>query len=373
MIKVSIIIPVYNVEKYINKCLDSIINQTLKEIEIICINDFSTDNSKNIILEYIQKDSRIRLINNSENKGLGFARNIGIENSKSRYLIFIDSDDFISNNFAEDLYNTAIKYDADIVFTNNIYTVNENKGYIKPYYHNRINIWKKKFKLTWKEGISNFNVNTPEKENTPEYPLVVAWNKLYKKEFLESNKLLYSKVRLAEDVDMFYRFLVYNPKMYYNNDAKYYYLQRSTSLAGSVHTAKNIPIAILEVFESVFNYYKKNKKELLIDCNYYNFFSLLHTFNNYKADNKNEFYLLCHKLMKNLDVEIDKTKHAFMAYSCYVMKNYDNYNDYILKIENIKKKVFNFAWWIPSITLREKYKKSRLDKLANNIYKKIQK
>ncbi|WP_300365681.1 glycosyltransferase family 2 protein, partial [Brachyspira sp.] len=243
MIKVSVVLPIYNVEKYLAKCLDSVINQTLKEIEIICVNDCSTDSSENIIKEYIKKDNRIKLINHNENQGLGFARNSGFNNSNSDYIVFIDSDDFISYDYVENLYDTAIKYDADIVFTNNIYTVNEAKGYIKPYYHNRLEKWKKDLKDKCFEGISSFNVNTSEKENTPEYPLVVAWNKLYKKDFLKEKKLLYSKVKLAEDVDMFYRILANDPKMYYNNNSKYYYLQRSTSLAGSVHTAKKIPIA----------------------------------------------------------------------------------------------------------------------------------
>ena len=369
MIKVSVVLPIYNVEKYLPKCLDSIINQTLKDIEIICVNDCSTDSCENIIKDYNKKDDRIKLINHDENQGLGFARNTGFNNSNADYVAFIDSDDFVSNDYIEHLYNTAKKYDADIVFTDNIYTVNESKGYIKPYYHNRLEKWKKDFKDKYLEGISNFDVSAIEKENTPEYPLAVAWNKLYKKSFLKEKKLLYTKVRLAEDVDMFYRILANNPKMYYNHNSKYYYLQRSTSLAGSVHTAKKIPIAILEVFENVFNYYKENKKELLIECNYYNFLSLMHTFNNYKADNKNEFYKKCHELMKKLDVEIDRDKHAFYAYSVYIMKTYDDYNIYLENIESIKKKVFDIAWWIPSITLREKYKKINLDKLANKNWK----
>ena len=309
MPKVSVILPIYNIEGYVSKCIESVINQTLKDIEIICINDCSTDGSENVVKEYLKKDDRIKLINHDENQGLGYARNTGIYNSISDYLVFLDPDDFVSYNFVEEMYNTALKFNSDMVFTNNMYTVNENNGHIKPFYHNRIHIWKKKF----------------------------------------------SKYRIAEDVDFFYRFLVHDPKMHYNNNAEYYYLQRSTSLAGSVKTTAKIPVAILEVFENVFNYYKENRKELLIDCNYYNFFSFLHTFNNYKADNKNEFYKKCHELMKKLDVEIDRYKHAFYAYSVYIMKTYDDY----------KKKVFDVAWWIPSITLREKYKKTNLDKLAN--------
>ena len=165
---------------------------------------------------------------------------------------------------------------------------------------------------------------------------------------------------------MFYRILANNPKMYYNNNAKYYYFQRYSSLMTNIKKDNEIPVVILEVFENIFNYYKENRKDLLIDCNYYNFFSLLHTFNNYKAENINEFYKLCHHLMKKLDVEIDRKKHAFYSYNVYIMKTYDDYNIYIEKIESIKKKVFSVAWWIPSITLREKYKKYALDKIANS-------
>lgn len=364
MPKVSAIIPIYNVEKYLEKCLDSVINQTLKDIEIICVNDSSTDGCENIILEYAKKDDRIKLINHAKNEGLGYARNTGLISSNSDYISFIDSDDFVSVDYIEYLYNTALKYDADIVFTDNIYTVNEIKSYIKPYYHNRIKIWKKKFKKTWNEGISDFNVDTPEKENTPGYPLAVAWNKLYKKKFLIEKKLLYSKYRIAEDIDMFYRLLANAPKIAYNHNSKYYYLQRGTSLAGSVSTTNKPPFAILEVFENVFNFYKENKLELLKDCNYYNFVSLLHTFNNYKADNKNEFYKKCHSLMKELNVEIDLYKHTFESYCVHIMKTYEDYNIYLEKVESIKKKVFSIAWWIPSITLREKYKKYHLDKIA---------
>lgn len=366
MPKVSVVIPIYNVEKYLKKCLDSVINQTLKDIEIICVNDCSSDNSESIIKEYINKDNRVKLINNKNNYGIGYSRNIGIDNSLSDYISFIDSDDFVSENFIEELYSTALKNDADIVFTNNIYTVNESTNNIKPYYHNRLNIWKKKFNNSYIEGISNFNVNTEEKENTPEYPLVVVWNKLLKKDFLYKKSIRFFDYRIAEDADFFYRILANNPKMYYNNNAKYYYFQRSSSLMTNIKKDNDMPIVILEVFENIFNYYKENKKELLIDCNYYNFFSLLHTFNNYKADNKYEFYKLCHNLMKKLDVEIDRKKHAFYSYNVYIMKTYDDYNIYIEKIESIKKKVFSVAWWIPSITLREKYKKYALDKIANS-------
>ena len=365
MPKVSVVLPIYNVEKYLPKCIESVIAQTLKDIEIICVNDCSNDNSENIIREYMKKDDRIKIINNEKNIGVGFSRNIGVDCSNGEYISFIDSDDFIENDYLENLYSTAIKYDADIVFTNNIYTVNEVKGYIKPYYHNRLEKWKKDFKDKCFEGKSNFNVSTTEKENTPEYPLVAVWNKLYKKSFILNNNLKFQNYIVSEDSEFFYKYLVYNPNMYYNNKVKYYYVQRKSSAVHSIEKDEKTVSDALSVFRNIFNFYKEKKINLLKESSFYNFNSFLFVFNNYKADNKNEFYKKCHELLKELDVEINREKHAFMAYSCYIMKTYDDYNVYLEKIESIKKKVFDIAWWIPSINLREKYKKINLDKLAN--------
>ena len=114
MPKVSVIIPVYNTEKYIPKCLDSVCNQTLSDIEIICINDCSTDNSLKVLEEYAQKDNRIKIINFEQNKGAAIARNTGIDNAQGEYIGFIDSDDYPDIDFYEKLYNAAIQENADV-------------------------------------------------------------------------------------------------------------------------------------------------------------------------------------------------------------------------------------------------------------------
>lgn len=106
--KVSIIVPVYNVEKYLPACLDSLINQTLKDIEIICVNDCSPDNSDIILQQYAEKDNRIKIVNHQQNQGLGAARNTGVQVSSAEYVGFIDSDDYVSIDMFELLYN-AIK------------------------------------------------------------------------------------------------------------------------------------------------------------------------------------------------------------------------------------------------------------------------
>ena len=109
---VSVIIPVYNVEKYLHQCLNSLITQTLKDIEIICVDDGSTDSSWRILQEFAQKDNRV-IIHQQHNLHAGVARNNGLKIAKADYVMFLDSDDFFESNMLEDLYNQIIKEGSD--------------------------------------------------------------------------------------------------------------------------------------------------------------------------------------------------------------------------------------------------------------------
>ena len=119
MPKVSVIVPVFNVEKYVGQCLESLINQTLKNIEIIIVNDGSTDKSLSICEEYARKDNRISVYT-KENGGLSSARNYGLQFVSSPYVGFVDSDDWVSENFYEVLYNSITVNDCDISATSAI-------------------------------------------------------------------------------------------------------------------------------------------------------------------------------------------------------------------------------------------------------------
>ena len=114
-IKISVIIPIFNAERYLSDCLDSIVNQSFKDIEIICINDGSKDKSEKIIKEYAQKDKRIILFN-QDNKGAGPARDKGIELSRGEYISFIDSDDIFHYRTLEIAYNNLKKYNSEVVW-----------------------------------------------------------------------------------------------------------------------------------------------------------------------------------------------------------------------------------------------------------------
>lgn len=211
MAKVSIIVPVYNVEKYLRKCLDSLINQTLKDIEIICINDGSTDKSLEILEEYKNRDSRIILLN-QENSGQSVARNRGIEIAKGEYLGFVDPDDWIDLDYYEKLYYSANTNDTDIAVG----------GIIRV-----TGIKKKKFLNFEKETITD-NTNLKfELCDVPEKSYV--WNKIYKTEKLKEIGLEFEKGIFYEDCIFTPQALFYLGKIVTVPNIYYYYLRRGNS------------------------------------------------------------------------------------------------------------------------------------------------
>lgn len=190
MSKVSIIIPVYNVEKYLSQCLDSVINQTYKDIEIICVDDGSTDNSLKILKEYAQKDSRICIIC-KQNEGLGAAsaRNMGLDMAKGKYVSILDSDDFFERDMIEKAVSRAENTDADIVVFDG-YDFDHKIG-----------------KCIRTNKLLNQNV-IPDKEvfsylDCPDkiYQLSqgMAWNKLYRRDFLEKHNLRFQRIKYTDD------------------------------------------------------------------------------------------------------------------------------------------------------------------------------
>ena len=129
MVDISVIVPIYNAEKYLNKCVDSLINQTKKELEFILVNDGSTDKTEEIIKSY--KDSRIKYFKN-KNQGIGKTRNFGIEKATGKYIMFLDSDDYLKNNACEILYKSVEKTDADLAICDfyKIYDSDNERNFI---------------------------------------------------------------------------------------------------------------------------------------------------------------------------------------------------------------------------------------------------
>ena len=217
MKKVSIIIPVYNSEKYISKCLDSVINQTYKNIEILVINDGSKDNSINILSEYEKKDSRIIVID-KENEGVAKTRNMGIKKATGEYIMFIDNDDFVDSDYVETyLKNT----DYDIVIGS--------------------------YKRTDINGEILFKYNLNEDSIWSKYIVLAPWAKLYKKDFLIKNNIEFLNYGIGEDV--YFNLLCYSKtnNIKVINDFKYNWFYNNESVSNTKQRGlkKTVDITVL--------------------------------------------------------------------------------------------------------------------------------
>lgn len=211
---ISVIIPVYNVENYLKKCLESIINQTYKNLEIILINDGSTDNSGKICDEYAGKDNRIKVIH-KPNGGLSDARNAGLEIAKGEYIGFVDSDDYIAEDMYEFLYNLAVDNDLDVAMCAS-FDVYENGTVKTPKDFKTIFINKKE------EIIKNLFANQAGGL------AISVCNKLFKKKVIKNCKFTVGKT--SEDVFFVLKWIENTDKFCRTSDVKYYYVQHMHSI-----------------------------------------------------------------------------------------------------------------------------------------------
>lgn len=315
---ISIIIPIYNVEKYLEKCLDSILNQTYKNLEIILIDDGSTDNSPNICNSYCEKDKRIKIIHKN-NEGVSSARNKGIELSKGKYIVFIDSDDYVSNEHIEVLYDCIISNNVDLVISNLI-DISEDGIILN-------NEEKESFLMNkdqcLKELLSEDNF----------YHLCCG--NIYRKDLLE--KIRFNcKYRIAEDLDFLYRYIKQISSAYFLSKNTYYYLKREGSATNSIYSEKwndelkicNFIISEMVELENNFHKYAK-RKYIRLNINQAYRFKL----------NKNQTKILKNniKIYKNemfnskLFDNKEKLKIFLLLKSYYLFKIVSNIKDKIIK------------------------------------------
>ena len=282
-IKVSVIIPVYNVEKYIRQCLESVINQTLKDIEIIVVNDGTKDNSMKIVEEYLS-DERIKIIN-KENGGLSSARNAGMREAQGKYIYFIDSDDFADKEVLSTLYENSENEKMDIVFSNFSYYNDKTKKEKRA-----------KFIFPFKEKISKgyYYLYNGEEIN--------VWNRLYKKDFLEKYNFQFIEGIIYEDQDFEFKTIILAEKIKYVANYGYKYrVEREGSIMSSQKKEKSLKsVQILKREMSKF-FSNINLNEFQKIRVYFKLLSLDFWEKELKGDNdfKNEIL--------NLEKEIEKT------------------------------------------------------------------
>lgn len=238
----SVIIPVYNTSKYLSHCLDSIINQNYTNLEIICINDGSTDESDNILAQYANKDNRITVIK-QKNAGLSAARNAGIRLAKGKYITFVDSDDYI-NPETYDLCLPLFLLDIDIIIFSVKLIIEDitleinDEDYFQVHQKNRVEV-------------------TPAllcNEN------VMAWNKIYKTKIIKQNNLQFPQGLWYEDTGFYWQYMSFVKHAYFLDNQLYNYIRRSGSIMSSTFFGNERSIDSLKVYATILAFWQSDKK-----------------------------------------------------------------------------------------------------------------
>lgn len=233
-IKISIIIPCYGVEKYLDRCMKTIVNQTLKDIEIILVDDGSPDNVPHMCDEWAKKDSRIKVVH-KENGGLGFARNSGLDIAAGEYVAFVDSDDYVDTSMYETLWNEACASNADVVFCG--FKTEQRNG-----------IWKDSNEVAerteWNgEAVKDFMLDmiacAPNVKKERKFEMSV-WHSIYRRSIIENNRIRFHSERevVSEDFPFQVDFLLKANKVVYLPQSFYFYCLNGTSLTATFKPEK---------------------------------------------------------------------------------------------------------------------------------------
>jgi glycosyltransferase involved in cell wall biosynthesis len=243
---ISIIVPIYNTEPYLKKCLDSLVNQTLENIEIICVNDCSPDNSLNILREYEKKDDRIKVVDFKENRGVSVARNEGVKIARGEYVGFVDSDDYVDLDFYEKLYKETENGKTDIV-----------KGEIKKI------IFDSKKNKNCSDPIHEKNFGYFFGNNGRIYICGAFSTCLYRTHFIKENKMAFPiNLTVGEDLVFVVKAMLLAKKIKLVDGAFYYYVRHYDSADTAIYDKKKL-ISIIMSCHNVFDFI--NITEISVD------------------------------------------------------------------------------------------------------------
>ena len=321
MPKVSIIIPVYNVEKYIRQALDSVISQTLKDIEIICINDCTPDKSFEIVKEYAENDARFVLFEMESNQGQGIARNRALDIAQGDYIMFLDPDDWLELDACEKAYNQIHKNQNDVVFFN-LYEYKKNKQKLNK---NRLKYFQ--------NYLENTNINLKEiKQNWINSCWV--WAQIYSTNFLKNNKILFSEERFAEDLAFFIKAITSSNSISILDKPLYNYRQNTSSTIDYSKFFEAILSTKQEAYKIIIE--SENNNNILKNYIEYWIKSDLYWLKRFCKNNKkikNIFYSQIksnfEKIKKDNEDFIDKNSSAYRELNLFLKSN--SYREYRFK------------------------------------------
>lgn len=328
--EISIIVPVYNVEKYIDRCIDSILNQTFKDFELILVNDGSTDNSGDICDKYSKIDSRIKVIHKI-NGGVSSARNVGIDNANGKYIQFIDPDDWVDDLLLERSYNTINNEDSDIVFLGIKYEDFISKRVTK--------------RVVSKEIIFDINKNIKHDaiKLIKDDLFGFTWCKLFKASIIKSHKIKFDEsISLAEDEKFTCDYYKYINKISVLDEAYYYYVKYGNERQTLCSMSGNSIYTRDKIFKSWMQMLDTKENDIFIKTYLSN-----KSFSNLYEEVYNIYFEEKNKVTRN--IKLSKLKNTY--FYNYLVKNYTKYYQKILLffINNNKYeifKIFNKLYYI---------------------------
>ena len=314
MAKISVIIPVYNAEKYISRCLDSIIHQTFKDIEIICVNDNSEDNSAAILEEYSQKDNRVKVVNNTQNLGAASARNKGLDIANGDFIYFIDADDYIDEKYLECMYDKIEQSKCDIILNVSIQSESNNK--ISEFYHSTMP------EIT-KEGRIMDKITA-----THDTPLFI-WARMYRKSFLNKHHLRFFDIH-ADDVVFNTITNMYCENLFVFHGEKYHYTVNDEGMTGQAESVNSKDLNHIKAHSFIYDYLKEHNK---LDDK----LKLFRVYPFMKVDTEEKFNYY-KKFFEKIEPDFRKNENIYNEmekYFAYSLLNSRNYEEYLKNYNKI--------------------------------------
>lgn len=319
MVKVSVVIPVHNADKYLEKCLESVLAQTLKDIEVICVDDGSKDKSEKILKDFSKKDKRLKVITLKNSNGQSFARNLAVAEAKGEYIGFVDADDFIDCTMFEKMYENAKKHSSDMTMCQAVVfdTSKEDYAYDDEYYN-----------------LSCFGEKYSEKPFSHKDTLlfwekinVAVWNKIYRTEFLKNSGVKFQEGYIYEDLPYFYATYTKAKKVSLVKEFLYFYRINSEN-STMTKTDEKVKDRV-DMVSLTFDILKKQKyfKDIESDVINWAIHDLYYRFLLIDTRYQKEYFFRMQKFFKTLDTSnVDKTliKSPYYPYFCVIKsKNYD--------------------------------------------------
>ncbi|MEF2820385.1 MAG: glycosyltransferase family 2 protein [Clostridium sp.] len=313
--EVSIIVPVYNVENYLDKCITSILNQSFKSIEVILINDGSMDRSGEICDYYKSMDSRIKVIHN-ENMGSSASRNIGIENATGNYICFVDSDDWIENNMILDTLDLSKKYNADIVISGISFDrVNKYGCLVGAQINNyEFSVWNNEKKI--KNNIINI---------FPNALINSSCNKMYKRSIIIKNKIKFMKTNVGEDTSFNLDVLKAAKSIIITDKTYYHYMKYDNTRTLTRRLYKNAFKRYMEIHEqmnNLFVYWGILDKNIINEINKTMFSQYFATIMKIIKADSNIYSYSSKKKLLNEGLKQKKILDTFDSVECFSIKEY---------------------------------------------------